>query len=294
VLVWRTRANRTPSSEADAENIGYGKTSDFVTPGYYDADNKADLAVWRNRTYFIRPSTQYTISNPNPPPTTNIPIISQQWGISTDTPGLEADYDGDGKDYLTVVRVEGSSYGWYILRSSNNTLLTPLFGSSTTDSPIAGEDYNGDGKADLTVLRGSPTQHFIGDAVTGNLILVQQWGDFATDFYIVGDFLGDSKADFAVWRGFGSGTNGYWYIKENGGPAVVITQFGIPGSAGSRDFALCEDYNGDGKSDIAVYRRSNKTFYWLNSPSFNTLGQFTITFPSGTGPVSNEAPITCV
>lgn len=291
VLVWRTRANGTPSSGGNAENIGYGKTSDFLTPGYYDADNKADLAVWRNGTYFIRPSTLYTISNPNPPPTTNIPIISQQWGISTDTPGLEADYDGDGKDDLTVVRVEGSSYRWYILRSSNNTLLTPLFGSSTTDSPIAGADYNGDGKADLTVLRGSPTQYFIGDAVTGDLILVQQWGNFATDFYIVGDFLGDSKADFAVWRGFGSGTNGYWYIKENGGPGVVITQFGIPGSGTSRDFALCGDYNGDGKSDIAVYRPSNKTFYWLNSPSFNTLGQFTITFPPGTGPVSNEAPI---
>jgi len=37
VRVWRTRANGTPSSGDNAENIGYGKTSDFITSGYYDA-----------------------------------------------------------------------------------------------------------------------------------------------------------------------------------------------------------------------------------------------------------------
>ncbi len=295
VIVWRTRANGTPGSGGNEENIGYGKgsTNDFVTPGYYDNDNKADLAVWRSGTYYIRPSTQYTISNPVPPPSTSIPVVLQQWGINTDIPGLEADYDGDGRDDLTVVRDNGTSYQWYILRSSNNTFLSPVFGSSSTDTPIAGADYNGDGRADLTVLRGSPTQYFVGDAVTASLLLVQQWGDFNTDFYIVGDFLGDSKADFAVWRGFGSGTNGNWYIKENGGPGVVITQFGIPGTSAVRDFPLCGDYNGDGKSDIAVYRRSDKTFYWLNSPGFNPSApqSYTITFPSGTGPISGELPI---
>jgi hypothetical protein len=296
IIVWRTRANGTPGSGGSEENIGYGTTStnDSVTPGYYDNDDKADLAVWRNGTYFIRPSTQYTISNPVPPPSTPMPIVQQQWGISTDFPGLEADYDGDGRDDLTVVRDIGTSWQWFILRSSNNTFLSPVFGSSSTDTPIAGADYDGDGKADLTVLRGAPsTQYFIGDAVTANLILVQQWGNYNTDYYVVGDFLGDSKADFAVWRGFGSGTNGNWYIKENGGSGVVITQFGIPGTSAVRDFALCGDYNGDGKSDIAVYRRSDKTFYWLNSPVFDpsALQSYTMTFPPGTGAISGEFPI---
>jgi subtilisin-like proprotein convertase family protein len=296
IIVWRTRANGTPGSGGSEENIGYGTTStnDSVTPGYYDNDDKADLAVWRNGTYFIRPSTQYTISNPVPPPSTPMPIVQQQWGISTDFPGLEADYDGDGRDDLTVVRDTGTSWQWFILRSSNNTFLSPVFGSSSTDTPIAGADYDGDGKADLTVLRGAPsTQYLIGDAVTANLILVQQWGNYNTDFYVVGDFLGDSKADFAVWRGFGSGTDGNWYIKENGGSGVVITQFGIPGTPAVRDLALCGDYNGDGKSDIAVYRRSNKTFYWLNSPGFNpsALQSYTMTFPPGTAAISGEFPI---
>ncbi len=96
---WRTRANGTPSSGANAENIGYSKTSDFITPGYYDSDNKADLAVWRNGAYFIRPSTQYTISNPNPPPTTNIPIVSQQWGISTE---IEQATSSNPSEFLVI------------------------------------------------------------------------------------------------------------------------------------------------------------------------------------------------
>lgn len=297
VIVWRTRSNGTPSSGVDSENVGFGNAStDFITPGYYDADNKADIAVWRSGTYYIRPSTQYTINNPVPPPGTSMPIIQQQWGVSSDSPGLEADYDGDGRDDLTVVRDNGTNYVWYILRSSDNTFLSPVFGVSgaTGDFPVAGADYNGDGRADLTVLRldsSSNITYLVGDAVTGSLILAQPWGNYNTDFIVVGDYLGDSKADFAVWRGFGSGTNGVWYIKENGGPGLVNVQFGIPGTSSVRDIPMCGDYNGDGKSDIAVYRRSNKTFYWSSDLSGSSASAFTITFPSGTGSISGELPV---
>jgi subtilisin-like proprotein convertase family protein len=280
VIVWRTRSNGGTSSE----DIGYGiSTTDFLTPGYYDGDNKADIAVWRNGTYFVRRSTTGNPQNISPQP----------WGLGTDSPGLEADYDGDGRDDFTVVRDNGTNYVWYILRSSTNTFSQVTFGLSSTDTPIAGADYNGDGKADLVVLRGSTsTSYYVGDATTGSLILVQQWGNYSTDFYVVGDFLGDGRADFAVWRGLGSGTNGNWYIKENGGPGVVIANFGIPGSSSVRDQALCGDFNGDGKSDIAVYRPSNKTFYWATNPNNPSAFQsYTMTFPSGTAPISGEFAI---
>jgi subtilisin-like proprotein convertase family protein len=276
-IVWRTRSN----GGSGTEDIGYGiASSDFVTPGYYDGDNKADIAVWRSGTYYIRRSTT---GNPTD-------IFPRQFGLNIDVSGLEADYDGDGKDDLTVIRNSGTNFVWYILRSSDNTFIATTFGNSSTDVPIAGADYNGDGKADLTVLRGAPTTYYIGDAVTGNLILTQQWGNFTTDFYVVGDFLGGSKADFAVWRGRDSSVDGYWYIKENGGSGLVITKFGIPGIVG--DFPVCGDYNGDGKSDIAVYRPSNKTFYWLTNPSNpSTVQGYTMTFPPNTGAISDEFPI---
>lgn len=280
VVVWRTRANGGTGSE----NIGYGFTSDSIVPGYYDGDNKADIATWRSGTYYIRRSTT---NNPTD-------ISPQQWGLSADFPGYEADYDGDGRDDLTVIRVTGGQLVWYILRSSTNTFSAISFGNSSTDIPMAGADYNGDGKADLTVLRitSTPATYYIGDATTGAVILTQNWGNYNTDFYVVGDYIGDSRADFAVWRGFGSGTDGRWYILENGGSGVVITQFGIPGTAGVRDQAVCGDYDGNGKSDIAVYRRSDKTFYWLTNPSNpSSSQQFTMTFPAGTAPITGEFAI---
>ncbi|MCX7640313.1 MAG: SBBP repeat-containing protein [Pyrinomonadaceae bacterium] len=280
IKVWRTRSNGGVSSE----NIGYGFSSDVSVPGYYDSDNKMDIAVWRSGVYYIRRSTT---GNPND-------VFPVYWGLPTDTPGYEADYDGDGKDDLTVLRTSGANLVWFILRSSTDTLAATTFGL-TTDIPLSGADYNGDGRADLTVLRLNntpPETYFIGDATTGALIFAQNWGHYNTDFYVIGDFIGDNKADFAVWRGKGSVADGYWYVKENGGPGLIITKFGIPGTPMTRDQAVCGDYDGNGKSDIAVYRPSNKTFYWLTNPANPSSNQqFTMSFPAGTGPVTGERAI---
>ncbi len=108
-----------------------------------------------------------------------------------------------------------------------------------------------------------------------------QWGEYDTDFYVVGDYLGDRRADFAVYRAIGtiSGDNGTWFIQENGGSGRVIRPFGLT-SVGNitTDRPICGDYNGDGKQDIAIYRSSNSTFYWLNSPGFNFNSSSTIQF----------------
>lgn len=285
-LAWTIYSN--PSSGTPSPVVvgyGYGLQSDVLTPGYFVRssgtyppslpDTIADLGVWRpsNQTYYFQQSPSDTI----------YPV---SFGTSSsDIVGLEADYDGDGIDDPTVVKVVGNNYQWNIFRTSNSTLLVTIFGNTSTDIPIAGADYNGDLKEDLTVIRSGNT-YVVGDAATGSLILTQPWGNSATDYFVVGDYIGDARADFAVWRGFGSSSNGLWYIKENGGPGVVITQpFGIkniPGSQNTKDFdqPLCGDYNGDGKSDPAIYRPGTDTFYWLNSGSFTTPSSFTL-------PVSN-------
>ncbi len=282
-LAWTIYSNSgTPSPVV--VGYGYGLQSDVLTPGYFvsssgpyppTTDNIADLGVWRpsNQTYYFQQ-----------PPSGNIYPVSLGTS-SSDIVGFEADYDGDGKDDPTVVKVVGSSYQWNIFRTSNSTLLVTIFGNTSTDIPIAGADYNGDLREDLTVIRSGNT-YVVGDATTGSLILTQPWGNSATDYFVIGDYLGDARADFAVWRGFGSSSDGRWYIKENGGSGVVITQpFGnknIPGQQNTKDFdqPLCGDYNGDGKSDPAIYRPGADTFYWLNSSTFTTSSSYTL-------PVSN-------
>ena len=272
-ITWRILGNGG-STGGGLQTVQYGLSGvDFLTPGYFDNDNRADLNVYRTTasTYFPRPSTS-TIPNS---------FQAIPFGMSGDIPGLEADYDGDGRDDLTIVRDGGNRFTWFFLRSSNNTVGVVNFGTPGStgggdgDIPIAGADYNGDGRADLTVIRtnlatGGDT-YFVGDSTTGATLLVQPWGEFDTDFYVVGDYLGDRRADFAVYRAFAGGLNGVWFIRENGGSGTVIRPFGFT-SVGNKttDHPICGDYNGDGKQDIAIYRSSNSSFYWLNSPGFNT------------------------
>jgi len=269
-IIWRILGNGGTTG-GSLQTVQFGLTDqDIPTPGYFDNDNRADLGVYRPTasSYFFRPSTSTTANS----------FRGVQFGISTDIPGREADYDGDGIDDFTVVRDSGTNLTWFILRSSNNTFSSISFGLSgftngNGDLPIAGADYNGDGRADITVIRRNPNgsaTYFAGDSNTGALVAVQQWGNFDTDFFVVGDYLGDRRADFAVYRAFQGGTNGTWYIQENGGTGRVIRPFGLTSLASVTDRPICGDYNGDGKQDIAIYRSSNSSFYWLNSPNFDT------------------------
>lgn len=273
-ITWRILGN-TGTGGGTEQAVLYGlSSSDRLTPGYFDGDNRADLNVYRttNSTYYLRGTTS---------PSQNS-FQAVPFGLPNDLAGLEADYDGDGRDDLTVVRDGGAGLSWFFLRSATNTVGAIRFGASgfTTgggDIPIAGADYNGDGRAELTVIRNNPTgadTYFAGDSNTGALVLAQQWGEFDTDFYVVGDYVGDRRADFAVYRAFQGGTNGTWFIRENGGSATVIRQFGFTSLASVTDRPICGDYNGDGKQDIAIYRSSNSTFYWLNSPGFDTFTGF--------------------
>lgn len=268
-ITWRILGNGG-STAGSLQTISFGLSSDIPTPGYFDNDSRADLGVYRQSvaSYFVRPSTSTTANS----------FRGVQFGISTDVPGREADYDGDGIDDFTVVRDTGTSLTWFILRSNNNTFSAVSFGFSgftnnNGDLPIAGADYNGDGRADITVIRraanGSAT-YFAGDSTTGALVAAQQWGNFDTDFFVVGDYLGDRRADFAVYRAFQGGINGTWFVQENGGTGRVIRPFGFTSFASVTDRPICGDYNGDGKQDIAIYRSSNSSFFWLNSPDFNT------------------------
>jgi hypothetical protein len=102
---------------------------DIPTPGYFDSDNIADIAVWRNETpayYFIRPTA------PTAPPNS---FLAVQWGTGyksfsrdADRPTREADYDGDGRDDPTILRRVDNKWNWYYLRSSNNTFAAVTFG----------------------------------------------------------------------------------------------------------------------------------------------------------------------
>jgi subtilisin-like proprotein convertase family protein len=67
------------------------------------------------------------------------------------------------------------------------------------------------------------------------------------------DFNGDGKTDYAVLRNTGGGSGGQvtWFVQPTGGAAGsnFQTPWGI-----ATDFFLCGDFDGDGKSDLTVWR----------------------------------------
>jgi subtilisin-like proprotein convertase family protein len=271
-IIWRALINGATIGTT-TETVFWGlSASDFMTPGYFDADNRADIGVWRPST--TAGESRFFIRNTNPVTLNAFPFGSSLGNTIGDFAGYDADYDGDGRDDPTTIRRVNGQWLWsYRASGSNNALRSVAFGAAgtqTEDVPMAGGDFSGDGRADLVVLRrnasGADT-YIWGDSATGIPISSFIWGEYNTDFYVMGDFIGDARFDFAVWRGAVTGADGNWYIRENGGTGFVARNLGIPGdpTTATPDIAISGDFGGDSKYDIAIYRRSNNTFYWYNS-----------------------------
>ena len=83
------------------------------------------------------------------------------------------------------------------------------------------------------------------------------------------DFNGDGRTDYVVVRNVGGGASGQirWFISQAGSGTVTAWDWGI-----ATDFFLMEDFDGDNKDDVAVWRSGNtpnsSLFYILQSNGF--------------------------
>jgi photosystem II stability/assembly factor-like uncharacterized protein len=216
----------------------FGANGDIITPGDYDGDLKADLAVFRGGNWYINGS--------------QTGFRGLQFGIATDKP-VAADYDGDGKTDVAVFRAGA----WYISNSSNGEFRGVNWGFAT-DLPVPG-DYDADGKADIAVFRPTDSNWYVQKSSDGGFIAYQFGAP--GDKPVQGDYDADGKDDFAVFRP----TNGSWYVQQStagfrGFGWGIATDIPVPG-----------DYDGDGKYDFAVYRGGD----WYIS--LNANGQFRAT-----------------
>ena len=249
----------------------WGINGDSFLPEDYDGDNKTDIAIWRAgpptvAAFYILQSNGNTVR-------------VETFGQTGDDPAVVGDYDGDGKADLAVYRggaTSGDQSTWFFRGSLNNPSgnVTYVPWGVGGDFPAPG-DYDGDGKRDFVIQRnngGGQAKFWMFQTTAGFNQIV-----FGTpsDSIVPGDYDGDGKTDLAVVRS--GGGQWVWFVRPSstgvisGGPTAT---FGVSAT----DFFTQGDYDGDGKTDIAIWRPSataGASAFWVLG---STSGAFSVPF----------------
>ncbi len=161
-----------------------------------------------------------------------------------------------------------STFSSYILRASKDgysfspqkrTFVNLAASQSAADFTGTAQtqisDFDGDGTSDLAVWRPSTGVWWVSRSMDSGFGAVQFGGASFGDVVVPGNYDGDKKIDYAVYR------NGTWFIMNSSNGSVRTKQFGM-----ADDKAVPGDYDGDGKTDIAIFRQSSGQ-WWLDTSS---------------------------
>ncbi len=207
--VWRPGAQgrfyviRSQTQTLMIEDFGQTGDEPSVTSDY-TGDGLADLAVFRPAAapgagayWHIRslaPGGTYTV---------------RQFGEFGDkpVPGHYSDFNAKEIAVRHTIGAEGE-FKWL---TSWGTMYQATFGAA--DDMVAPGDYNGDGIDDFAIVRPGPDGLFVWDVQINYVIYGSDgnftrsvWGVAATDILTPGDYDGDGRTEFSVWRPGNPGT----------------------------------------------------------------------------------------
>lgn len=265
---WKTLRNPGIPGPGNAfiRTFAFGRVPEQITAADFIGDAKTDISIYRTSEFQFY-ETLF--------PETSVALVNYvNWGQAGDNIGRDGDYDGDGKDDETIVRVVSNQLQWWYKGTTSGDRVVTFGATGVNFATFAfqGADFTNDGRDELVICQIDGTdasvRWFVGDSVTGAPVLELNWGDFDFDYLInPDDYTGDGFADLAVWRAGGEARPDHraWYIRDTTtGAQLPLVFFGLGGFVGG-DIPLRGNYDGDQKADIAVFRPSTREWFWINS-----------------------------
>lgn len=216
-----------------------------------------------------------------------------------------ADFNGDGKLDVVVWTYTPITFGdpktRLLLNDGNGGLLPPVT-ISTAFGSLATGDLNLDGKADLVIGNSPLTTIMLGNGMGGFTSTTVAVPDIASDHITIGDFNGDGKPDIVrqgtILQGDGLGgftfkntfpPQTFYYFEAadlNGDGRTDLATFGVDNILNAPQgfsifLSVCNpikdtgrlDYDGDGKTDLAVWRPGTGQWVIRNSSDGSTRTQ---------------------
>ena len=223
----------------------------------FDGDGKTDIAFYRSSTgvWWITPSS-------GTGPQGQVGAYGVGWGGSGFKP-VPGDYDGDGKTDIAIYDTTGGA--WWIIPSSG----TPAFGVGWGGSAFRAVpgDYDGDRKTDVAIY---DTTSGIWWIIPSSGIPAYGVGWGGSGFRPVpADYDGDGKTDVAIYN---TASGAWWIIPSSGlGPQGQAGSYGV-GWGGSPFTPVPGDYDGDGKTDVAIYDTTSGAWWIIPSSGVAAYG----------------------
>ncbi len=176
-------------------------------------------------------------------------------GPFTTTDVRVADFNNDGK--LDAVLASSSNNLAYVLFGNGlgGFSSSIILGTGVTPSYLDIADFNRNGTPDVAISNtNSSYLTVILDPNAATPLLKTQF-----------DFDGDLRADVAVYRdGNTPNAPSYWHILNSSNNTYQGYQLGMNG-----DKPIPADYDGDGRTEVAVWRPSTGVWYTTTNPATN-------------------------